>query len=127
MAESLMVDTCQIVRLKRVRDPVTYVETVSETVVYGGFGCPWKGRCRLQTYEPDAIQRTSAGRVAFTQEDRLHVPVGAGPFEIGDVAYVAGYERPYRVEGLILKTFQTAQRLKVTTVSNSKEAPDGSD
>lgn len=127
MAESLMVDRCEIVRIVRARDPETYVETPTETVVYGGPSCPWRGRCKVQTYEPDAIDMVSAGRAISVQEDRLHVPVGAGPFQIGDLAYVEGYSRPYRIDGLILKTFQTAQRLKVSTDANKVEAPNGAD
>ena len=116
-AESLMVDHVDVSRVQRVRDPETYVEAVEEVPV-------WSGPCKVQTYEPDAIERVSAGRPVSSQEDRLHVPVSAGPFEIGDIARVDGLERPYRIDGLIGKTFQTAQRLKVTMIANS-EVTDG--
>lgn len=112
-AEDLMVESVSVVRPTRARDPVTYEESVVEVPV-------WSGPCKVQTYEPDAIDMVSAGRPVSSQEDRLHVPVDAGPFEIGDLAYVAGYSRPYRIDGLIGKTFQTAQRLKVTMQANSK-------
>lgn len=112
-AESLMVDQCRVVRpTKGERRPDHTYETVEVPI--------WSGPCKVQTYEPDSIERVSAGRPVVTQEDRLHVPNGAGPFEIGDVAYVDGFERPYRIDGLIRKTFQTAQRLKVTMISNSE-------
>lgn len=117
-AQALMVDHVDVVRVRRVRDPETYVESVSEVPV-------WSGPCKVQTYEPDAIDRVSAGRPVSSQEDRLHVPVTAGPFQIGDIARVAGLERPYRIDGLIGKTFQTAQRLKVTMIANSEVVADG--
>ena len=117
IAESLMIDHVDVSRVQRVRDPETYVEAVEEVPV-------WSGPCKVQTYEPDAIDRVSAGRPVSSQEDRLHVPVTAGPFEIGDIARVDGLERPYRIDGLIGKTFQTAQRLKVTMIANS-EVTDG--
>lgn len=113
LAQSLMVDRVVVSRVVRVRDPITYVESDSEVEV-------WSGPCKVQTYEPDAIDATSGGRPVSLQEDRLHVPVSAGPFEIGDIAWVQGYERPYRIDGLISKTFQTAQRLKVTMIANSE-------
>ena len=113
LAVSLMIDVVSVVRPTRTRDPITYKESVVEVPV-------WSGPCKVQTYEPDAIDMVSAGRPVSSQEDRLHVPVDAGPFEIGDLAYVDGYSRPYRIDGLIGKTFQTAQRLKVTMQANSK-------
>ncbi len=115
LAESLMVDICRVVRVERVQQP-DYTTQVREVLV-------WSGPCKVQTYEPDSIERQSGGRYVVTQEDRLHVPNSAGPFEIGDVAYVEGYARPYRIDGLIRKTFQTAQRLKVTMISNREEVP----
>ena len=116
-AEALMVDHVDVSRVQRVRDPETYVESVVEVAV-------WSGPCKVQTYEPDAIDRVSAGRPVVSQEDRLHVPVTAGPFEIGDIARVTGLERPCRIDGLLGKTFQTAQRLKVNMIANS-EVTDG--
>ena len=112
-AESLMVDSCVITRMVTVTDPEDFSTSTKPSVVY-------EGRCKVQTYEPDAIDRVSAGRPVVTQEYRLHVPVGAGPFEIGDVAEVEGYPQPFRIDGLLKKTFQTAQRLKVTAQANAK-------
>ena len=112
-AERNMVESVRVVRPTTTQDPVTHVGSVEEVPV-------WSGPCKVQTYEPDAIDMVSAGRPVSSQEDRLHVPVDAGPFEIGDLAYVAGYSRPYRIDGLIRKSFQTAQRLKVTMQANSK-------
>lgn len=113
LALSMMVESVSVVRPTRTRDPITFVESVVEAPV-------WSGPCKVTTYEPDAIDRVSAGRPVSSQEDRLHVPVDAGPFEIGDLAYVKGYGRVYRIDGLIEKTFETAQRLKVTMQANSK-------
>ena len=112
-AESLMVESCIITRKVTVTDPIDHTTTTTSAEVYSG-------KCKVQTYEPDAIDRVSAGRPVVTQEYRLHVPVGAGPFEIGDVAEVEGYPQPFRIDGLIKKTFQTAQRLKVTAQANAK-------
>ena len=118
MAESLMEDVCVITRVSRTSNEDYTIET-EETLIYGGPDCPWHGRCKVQTYEPDAIERTSAGRPVSSQADRLHLPVGAGPFEIGDLAYIEGYARPYRIDGLIKKTYQTAQRMRVSMQANS--------
>ena len=112
-AESLMVDSCVVTRLVTVTDPDDFSTSTQRESVY-------EGRCKVQTYEPDAIDRVSAGRPVVTQEYRLHVPVGAGPFEIGDLAEVEGYPQPFRIDGLLKKTFQTAQRLKVTAHANAK-------
>lgn len=113
MAESLMVDHVTVTRVERVLNPDTGVKDDVEVAV-------WSGPCKVQTYEPDAISVSSGGRPVSLQEDRLHLPVSAGPFQIGDIARVDGYERPYRIDGLIRKTFQTAQRLKVTMIANSE-------
>ena len=118
-SEALMEDVCIIKRVSRTSNEDYTIET-EETLIYGGPDCHWNGRCKVQTYEPDAIDRVSAGRPVVTQEYRLHVPVGAGPFEIGDVAEVEGYPQPFRIDGLIKKTFQTAQRLRVTAQANAK-------
>lgn len=102
-----------------------YTTIDAEVTVYGGPDCPHKGLYKLQTYEPDAILLTSAGRPVITQEYRLHVPVDAGPFQIGDVAWVPGHARPFLIDGLIEKTYQTTQRLKVTVQSNAEVASNG--
>ena len=110
-----MRDTCVVSRVERVQQAdYTYVST--EVPVYAG-------ACKVQTYEPDAVDVTSGGRPVTVQEYRLHVPNGAGPFKIGDVAVVAGFPWTFRVDGLILKTFQTAQRLKVSVQANRENQP----
>ena len=110
-----MTDHCTVRRVETVVDPVDYTTTEQEVVV-------WSGACKVATYEPDAIDLVSGGRPVTTQEYRLHVPVGAGPFQIGYLAYVDGYPHVFRVDGLLQKTFQTAQRLKVTVQSNKEDA-----
>lgn len=112
-----MVDHVDIVRIKRTLDPESFVPAFDEEPV-------WSGPCKVQTYEPDAVEVDVAGKFIARQEDRLHVPVTAGPFEVGDVARVRGYDRPYRIDGLLHKTYQTSQRLKVTMIINS-EVGDG--
>lgn len=113
MAEAQMIDTCVITRKVTVTDPLDHTTTTVDMPIY-------EGKCKVQTYEPDAIATTSGGRPVSLQEDRLHLPVAAGPFEIGDMAVVEGYPQPYRIDGLIRKTFMTAQRLKVTAQANRK-------
>lgn len=107
-AEREMCDEVVISRIEQVRQP-DYTTVEVETSVY-------VGKCKLQTYEPDAIVYSSGGRPVTTQEYRLHVPVGVGPFKIGDVARIEGHVEPFRIDGLIEKSFQTAQRLKVTVI-----------
>jgi hypothetical protein len=114
-AESLMTPGLKVTRISRVTKP-DYTTTEEETLVYEGI-------YKLQTYEPDAIVYSSGGRPVTTQEYRLHVPVGAGPFKIGDVARLEGHVEPFRIDGLIEKTFQTAQRLKVTVIPSVTVIP----
>ena len=111
-AERLMKDRVVITRKESVTLP-DYTTEEQDIPVYAG-------KCRVQTYEPDAIVYTSAGRPVVTQEYRLHVPVEKGPFQIGDIATVVGYSKPFRIDGLLEKTDLTAQRLKVTIQPNSK-------
>lgn len=108
LAESLMVDTVTVTRRESVTAP-DYTTVEGDVVVYSG-------RCKVQTYEPDAVVVNSGGRPVTTQEYRLHVPLDAGPFRVGDVAMVEGYQYPFRVDGLLDKTMITAQRLKVTQI-----------
>lgn len=98
-----MVDVCSVVRPgPSVVDPVTGVVSPSAVPVYSG-------RCKVNTYQPYEEQRDVAGQTVVSQRYSLHVPVGAGPFAVGDVVSVSG--RRFRVGGTHAKTFQTAQRL----------------
>lgn len=124
LSEATMVPGLRVVRQVKETRP-DYTTSERQVTVYGGPDCPKQGLHKLQTYEPDAILLASGGRPVVTQEYRLHVPVDAGPFQIGDVAHVPGHERPFLVDGLLDKTYATAQRLKVTVQSNAEGAGDG--
>lgn len=76
---------------------------------------PYVGRCKIQTYEPYEQAPEVGASTPVIQRYSLHVPIGAGPFEVGDVATVGG--RVFRVGGLHGKTFQTAQRLLVDEIT----------
>ena len=104
MAESLMVDTCTIDRITGTttdangREIPTYADPP-----------PYAGRCKIQTYEPYEQTPEVGSSTPTVQRYSLHVPIDAGPFEVGDVATVGS--RIFRIGGLHGKTFQTAQRL----------------
>lgn len=113
-AEALMVDACTISRIAFPGDvgddgrPI-----VDEALKYAG-------ACKVATYEPHEQIRESAGTTQVIQRYSVHVPTDAGPFEVGDVVRItasAGLPstlgRTFRIEGLLEKTWQTAQRLLV--------------
>lgn len=111
-AEALMVDTLHIGRGSGEVDPFTgEPETVA---VYEGAG-------KIQTFEPYETVLEVGGSSVVQQRYAVHVPVDAGPFRVGDVVEVVFSGNPnlagtrYRVAGLNLKSFQTAQRLLVDT------------
>lgn len=116
-AESLMVDHVVVTRVVETKDAAGY-EVDDERPV-------WSGPCKVQSYEPDSVLYVSAGRPVETQEHRLHVPVDAGPFQMGDIAAVEGYPRRFRISGLFEKTFATAQRLKIQAIANAPEEGEG--
>lgn len=112
-AESLMVDTCTITRGgggEWVVDPETGYEVPDEGAqVYAG-------KCKVQTYEAFESKRDVGAQTVVQQRYTIHVPVGSGPFEVGDVVTVAARvypERKFRVAGTHEKSLQTAQRLLV--------------
>ena len=110
MAESLMVDACTINRITG----TTTDENGYETPTYAD-PPPYAGRCKIQTYEPHEQTPEVGGSSPTVQRYSLHVPIGAGPFEVGDVATVGA--RVFRIGGLHGKTFQTAQRLLVDEIT----------
>lgn len=83
----------------------------------------YSGKCKVQSQRPYESVINSASRPAVVQRLEVHVPIGAGPFQIGDVFTVAGHPYPLRVGGVDDKTIQTAQRLLVDQQSNRKEVP----
>lgn len=126
-AEKLAGFKCVCVRKKRVQDPVTKVYETVEWVVYGGPEHP-EQTCKIQSFRPYETVSTSGGRAVVTQRTEVHVPVGAGPFQIGDVFTVEGHRFDLRVAGLDEKSIQTMQRLLVDQISNpAQEANHGDD
>jgi len=113
-----MVDTCTITRpdpdAPWVENPETgYEEPPPGDEVYAG-------RCKVTSFQPYESDREAGGATVTTQRYFVHVPVTAGPFEIGDlVTITSGANEPttigrkFRVAGLHEKTWQTAQRLLV--------------
>jgi hypothetical protein len=127
-AESLMIDSC-IVR-RSVGDigpmnPETGLRPAAAVqVVYGPDLSPFKGRCKVQTFEPHESKPESGQHVFTVQRYHLHVPIGAGPFQVDDrVEIVTSAEGPqlvgrtYRVSGLHHKSLATAQRLLIDEVT----------
>ena len=114
-AESLMLDTCRIVRVVGTAlDEETGVETPVTEVVY-------EGRSKLQSQDQYEIGREAGAKIHVEQRSLIHVPVGAFRMRHGDVVtiltspalYVAGQvyrllgEAPYR-------TNETAYRMYAT-------------
>lgn len=106
-AESLMIDTCSVQR------PVG--ETTSDTgAIITTYTPVYTGKCRVRHPQGQVNVAESASSSVTTQQYELHVPVTAGPFNVGDVATVG--TRLFRVIGRHLQTFQSAQRLPCTEV-----------
>lgn len=119
-AVSLMVDECVVTRAGSGEwepDPDTGYEVPPEpTVVY-------EGPCKVATYAPYESTKDIGGKEVAVQRYSIHTPVGAGPFEVGDVVDItvsanepATLGREFRVAGLHEKTWQTAQRMFVDEV-----------
>lgn len=130
LAEELMTTPCVFTRPfpdEWVEDPETGYDVPAPP------GLVYEGLCKVATYEAHERAADVGGATLVVQRYYVHVPVGAGPFMIGDVCQVlrpgtvipAGttlYEnsiilgdsfRNFRVAGLHEKTWQTAQRLLV--------------
>lgn len=113
-AESLMLDTCTIVRLgELVTDPNTGATTPSETTLY-------TGKAKVQGLDPQESNPEAGGATLTVQRYRVDVPVGAYVPGIGDVVRITAAAldpnlagRSYRVVALLHKTLATAYRLAV--------------
>lgn len=124
-AVSLMVDACSITRLdpdaEWTEDPDTGLDVPPEPVdVY-------EGACKVQTWEPYEQSPEVGGQTYVRQRYFVHVPVSAGPFEVGDVVSITSsrnlpstLNRKFRIAGLHEKTWQTAQRLVVDEGEEAK-------
>lgn len=117
-AESLMVDTCVITWLDPdaawTVDPETGLDVPPAPVTV------YEGPCKVQTWEPYEQSPEVGGQTYVRQRYFVHVPVSAGPFEVGAVVEIteatnlpSTLNRRFRVAGLHEKTWQTAQRLIV--------------
>jgi hypothetical protein len=83
----------------------------------------YEGRCKVQTWEAFESNPQAGERKLTVQRYYLHVPVGCGPFAVGDtITITAAVENPnlpgtqFTVSGLNDKTLQTAQRLLIDEV-----------
>jgi hypothetical protein len=116
-AESLMLDTCKIVRPgDPVTDPVTDVVTTPLESLY-------TGKARVQGLDPQEGNPEAGGATLTVQRYRVDIPVGAYVPDIGHVVEITAAAldpnmvgRRYRVVALLHKTLATAYRLGVEEV-----------
>ena len=119
-----MLDTCRVTRASgaEMTDPITGEVTFPSVPVYPSAG--EQGWCKVQTGRIQEFTPESAGRVVTVQRYLLHLPVGAGPVEVGDLVeilsaawdpHLAG--RRYRIVATHHKTLATAQRTEIEEVT----------
>jgi hypothetical protein len=107
-AESLMTSPCLITRPGTpVLDEDTGNITPTTVTVFSGY-------CKVQTRDTLTQQSESGSSAVAIQRYEVHVPLSSGPYLEHDLVEVSG--RRFRVVGLNLKTWQTAQRLPVEEV-----------
>lgn len=118
-AERLASFKCTVTRIvDRVKQPDHTYKDV-KAVVYGGPDHP-EQTCKVQGFRPYETVVASGGRDITVQRTEIHVPIGAGPFMVGDIFEVEGHRFPLRVAGLDDKSIQTMQRLLVDQQSDKK-------
>lgn len=130
-AVAIMLDACTITRVTGEEgplDPETGLRTPAPTtVVYPlpGAVAPLDGRCKVQTYEPHESARESGDHVFTEQRYHLHLPIGAGPIQVGDTATITAAAadarlvgKSYRIAGLHTKSLATAQRVLVDEITD---------
>lgn len=118
LAESLMVDTVTITRAGTpTPDPETGLETPSTVTIYSG-------KAKIQTFEPYESEPDGVAHQYVSQRLALHIPVGAGPVAVDDIATVtaaprdpAMVGRSFRIAASMNKTAATAQRLPIEFIS----------
>lgn len=112
-AESMMVTPCRVRRILSVTpDPITGADVITYAEPD-----PYEGVCKVQDKDLVPSPEQIPGATIPTFRLEVHVPVGAGPFEVGDIVEVLDGEtvtRSLRIAGLHRKSWQTAQRLPVT-------------
>lgn len=123
-AEALMLDACEVTRPgdEEITDPVTGEVSFSGVQVYPKPGK--RGRCKIQTGEVQESTPDTAGRRVTVQRYQLHIPIGAGPVQVGDLvkvieatqdAHLVG--RSYRIIATHNKSLATAQRTEIEEVT----------
>lgn len=115
-AVSMMRDTCRIER----DSSDEWVITPNGREVPAPSVVVYEGPCKIATYQSYEQNPEVAGMTETLQRYAVHVPVAAGPFEVGDLITIAASAhrpsstgRTFRVAALHEKTWQTAQRLLV--------------
>lgn len=108
-----MLDACTVTRPGAPATDSAGTVTASASTVY-------TGKCRVQTYEAHESMVPSGGRTRVGQRYKLHLPVGVGPFAVGDVVTITASATDahlvgtaFRVAGLFNKSLATSQRLDV--------------
>lgn len=111
-AESMMTDTCRVTRLGAA-EWVTGADGIERPP---GPVTVYEGQCKVQTFQPYEQTPEVGGSMEVVQRYNLHLPVSAGPFQVGDLIERTTPGKParhWRVGGLHEKTHQTSQRLLV--------------
>lgn len=115
-AESMMTTTATVRRPTGVveADPETGADVIPEGALV------YEGRCRVKAAQRAPSAQESADATVAVDQDAIHFPVTAGPFQVGDVVTVTAsvhqpllVGRTYRVTGLHEMELQTAQRVPV--------------
>jgi hypothetical protein len=126
MAESLMVDRCEI------RAPSTFGEMDPDTgirpavpgaLVYGPTVAPLYGRCKVNTFEPHESTPESGDHVYTVQRNTVHIPATV-TIPVGYMVTVSASQldpnlvgRVFRVAAILHKSMATANRLQVEEVT----------
>lgn len=117
-AERMMVDACTITRATGLSDPdpVTGAVDVVADEIYSG-------ACQVSTYEAHEQVVAMPGQVMTRERYVVKVPVGTGPFAVGDIVTMTAATfdaqlvgREYSVVAMLHKSVATAQRLQVEEV-----------
>lgn len=110
LAEDLFLDQCKITR--EPAEDADWVTGPDGRQTPAQWGPVYEGPCKVQSQQPYEVKSQVGSTTEVTQRYMVHVPVGAGPFEVGDLVVVTSMgDRELRVAGTHHKTFQTAQRL----------------
>lgn len=109
-ARELLVDEYTCVRVTHVTNP-DYTRTDTEVPVCSGL-------CRVKSFRAYEAVIMSGGRAVVQQRTEVQVMPGDGPFQVGDIFRVSGFDRPFRVAGLDDQSVQTLQHLLVDVITN---------